>query len=111
MFVNEAIIGRSALESDLGIVVLHLLKWQYQPGGRQDSHSWEDSIVEHRRRMHRLLKPSPSLQAQLTTAVEAEYPSARQRAAIQTGLPRATFPETCPWTLEQLLHDAFFPAP
>src|SRR5215510_4011520 len=23
---------RSALESDLGIVVLHLLKWQYQPG-------------------------------------------------------------------------------
>ena len=26
---------RSALESDLGIVVLHLLKWQYQPGGRQ----------------------------------------------------------------------------
>jgi Domain of unknown function DUF29 len=29
---------RSALESDLGIVVLHLLKWQYQPGGRQDSY-------------------------------------------------------------------------
>jgi Domain of unknown function DUF29 len=102
---------RSALESDLGIVMLHLLKWQYQPGGRQDSHSWEDSMVEHRRRMHRLLKKSPSLKAHLTTAVEEEYPSARQRAAIQTGLPRATFPETCPWTLEQLLNDAFFPAP
>ena len=65
---------RSALESDLGVVVLHLLKWQYQPGGRQDSHSWEDSIVEHRRRMHRLLKKSPSLKAHLTTAVEEEYP-------------------------------------
>ena len=34
----------SALESDLGGVVLHLLKWQYQPGGRQDSHSWKTPL-------------------------------------------------------------------
>jgi ABC-type Fe3+ transport system permease subunit len=46
--------------------------------------------------MHRLLKKSPSLKAHLTTAVEEEYPSARQRATIQTGLPRATFPELSP---------------
>src|SRR4029453_5809079 len=64
--------------NDLGGGVLPLLKWQYQPGGRQDSHSWEDSIVEHRRRMHRLLKKSPSLKAHLTTAFGEEYPSARQ---------------------------------
>jgi hypothetical protein len=102
---------RSALESDLGIVVLHLLKWQYQPERREDSHSWEDSIVEHRRRLHRLLKKSPSLQAHLTTAVEEEYPSARQRAATQTGLPRAIFPETCPWTVAQILDNDFFPLP
>src|SRR5262249_23980617 len=101
----------SALESDLGIVVLYFLKWQYQPGGRQDSHGWEESIVEHRRRIHRLLKKSPSLKAYLTTAVEEEYPSACQRAAAQTGLPRVTFPEACPWMLDQLLDDTFFPVP
>src|SRR5262249_46745566 len=102
---------RSALESDLGIVLLYLLKWQYQPRGRQDSHSWEDSIVEHRRRIHRLLSKSPSLKAHLSTAVEEEYPSARQRAAAQTGLPRATFPEACPWTLDHILDYTFCPAP
>ena len=102
---------RSALESDLGGVVLHLLKWQYQPGGRQDSHSWEDSIMEHRRRMHRLLKKSPSLKAHLDEAVSEEYPVHASELPYKTGLPRATFPETCPWTLEQLLNDAFFPAP
>src|SRR5256712_13611000 len=78
---------RSALESDLGIVLLHLLKWQGQPGGRQDSHSWEDSIVEHRRRIHPLLKKSPSLKAYLRSAVEEGYHSAPQRAATQTCLP------------------------
>jgi hypothetical protein len=102
---------RSALESDLGIILLHFLKRQYQPGGRQESQSWVDSIVEHRRRVHRLLKKSPSLKAHLTTAVEEEYPTARQRAATQTGLSRATFPEVCPWTVEQLLESDFFPAP
>jgi len=101
---------RSALESALGLVVLHLLKWQYQPGGRQDSQSWEDAMVAHRRRMHRLLKKSPSLKAHLMTAVEEEYPSARQRAATHTRLPRATFPEACPWTVEQILDNDFFPA-
>jgi hypothetical protein len=102
---------RSALESDLGIILLHLLKWQYQPGGRQESQSWEDAIVEHRRRIHRVLKKSPSLKAHLAMAVEEEYPSTCQRAAIQTGLPRAAFPEACPWTVKQLLDNDFFPAP
>jgi hypothetical protein len=102
---------RSALESALGIILLHLLKWQYQPGGRQDSQSWEDALVEHRRRVHRVLKQSPFLPAHLTTAVEEEYPGARQRAATQTGLPRATCPEACPWTVAQLLDNDFFPSP
>src|SRR5712691_4518655 len=50
-----------------------------------------------------------SAKAHLATAVEEEYPSARQRAATQTGLPRTTFPEACPWTLAQIPDDDFFP--
>jgi|SRR6185295_12138080 hypothetical protein len=35
---------RRALGSYLIILVLHLLKWRYQPDGRLPSHSWSDSI-------------------------------------------------------------------
>jgi hypothetical protein len=101
---------RHALESDLSVVMLHLLKWQYQPERRQDSRSWERSIIEHRQRIDRLLKKNPSLKPYLTTAVVEEYPSARRLAAVETDLPRATFPEVCPWTVEQLLDHDFFPA-
>lgn len=100
---------RHALESDLNVLILHLLTWRYQPERRHDSHSWEDSIIEHRRRIERLLRKNPSLKPYLTTAVAEEYPSARQRAATQTRLPRATFPEACPWTVAQMLDEGFWP--
>jgi len=100
---------RHALEGDLSIVMLHLLKWQYQPERRQDSRSWERSIVEHRQRIERLLKKNPSLKPHLVTAVTEEYAGARRLAAVETSLPRATFPETCPWTVEQILDHDFFP--
>jgi hypothetical protein len=34
---------------------------------------------------------------------------ARGDAAIDTGLPLATFPEVCPWTIAQVLDDDFWP--
>lgn len=101
---------RRALESDLNIVMLHLLKWEYQPERRQDSRRWEYSIIEHRQRIDRLLKKNPSLKPHLTTAVAEEYPGARRLAAVETDLPRATFPEACPWTVAQMLDHDFFPA-
>lgn len=36
---------RSRLESNLIVILLHLLKWQYQPDHR--SGSWKSSIREH----------------------------------------------------------------
>ena len=41
-------LGRSekrSIESNLGVVLLHLLKWQFQPGGR--SNSWRASLIEY----------------------------------------------------------------
>ena len=35
--------------------------------------------------------------------------NARREAAAETGLPAATFPEACPWTVEQLLDEGFWP--
>ncbi|MFM7368663.1 MAG: DUF29 domain-containing protein, partial [Sphaerospermopsis kisseleviana] len=39
---------RKSLKSNLIVILLHLLKWQFQPNQR--SGSWESSIIEHRRR-------------------------------------------------------------
>lgn len=52
--------GRSekrSLESNLIIVLRHLLRWQYQFECR--SKSWATSIAEHRRRIRKQLKDSP----------------------------------------------------
>ena len=100
----------NAVSSDLYQVLIHLLKWQYQPALHVDSHSWRDSIVEHRDRIERLCTRSPSLRTHLSAMLAAEYPRARRRASIQTDLPLTTFPVACPWTLEEeVLHADFWP--
>jgi hypothetical protein len=52
---------RRALGSHLIILVLHLLKWRYQPDGRLTSHSWSDSIRNARIQIDLLVETSPSL--------------------------------------------------
>jgi hypothetical protein len=98
-----------AVSSDLYQVLLHLLKWQYQPLRRRDSHSWQDSIVEHRDRIDRLCARMHALRRQLPAMLADEYPRARRRARYQTGLPLTTFPERCPWTIEDVLDPDFWP--
>jgi hypothetical protein len=97
-----------AVSSDLYQVLIHLLKWQYQPPRRVDSHSWQDAVAEHRDRIARLCTRSPSLRQHLPAMLAEEYPRARRRASTQTGLPLATFPEVCPWTAVQVLDEDFW---
>ena len=99
----------NAVSSDLYQVLIHLLKWQYQPDLHRDSHSWRDSIAEHRDRIDRLCTRSRSLRPQLPTTLTDEYPRARRRAQYQTGLPLETFPTACPWTIAQILDPDFWP--
>jgi hypothetical protein len=100
---------RRALGSQLERLLLHCLKWQYQPDKRRTGHSWEHSIVDARERLHDLLDDSGSLTRFVAPLVERHYPRARRKAAHQTGLPPATFPATCPWTIDQLLDEGFWP--
>ena len=100
---------RHALESRLEKLVLHLLKWRYQPEKRVRGHSWADTIREQRRRLSRLLDQSPSLRPTVPTVLTESYLYVRQRAQLQTRLPLSTFPETCPWTPEQVLDADFWP--
>lgn len=102
--------GRSekqALESNLIIVLLHLLKYKYQPDKR--SNSWLSSIYEHRRRLRKALKSSPSLTPYYTEVLEECYQDARQEAALETGLTLEVFPVVCPFTPEATLDSEFLP--
>ena len=98
---------RRSLKSNLIVVLLHLLKWQFQPKYR--SGSWEGSIVEHRRRIREALDDSPSLQPYLETIFAECYLQAVKQAKAETRLPLETFPQQCPYKLAEVLNDEFLP--
>jgi Domain of unknown function DUF29 len=98
---------RHELVSHLIILIAHLLKWQYQAEHR--SRSWRSSIIEQRKQVTRQLKLSPSLKPFLMDAIQEAYPDAVDIAMKETRLPKFTFPNTCPYTLEQLFDDEYYP--
>jgi hypothetical protein len=99
------------LASRLDVLVMHLLKWRYQPERRQEGHSWRSTIRTQRRELRRLLQQNPSLVPQVAPIMAEGYEDARLEASDDTGLPLATFPPVCPWTAEQVLDADFWPAP
>lgn len=103
--------GRSEqreLESRLTVILMHLLKLAYQPARR--SRSWTKTIQTQRVDLARHLRRNPSLRAGLVETVADVYPDAIKKAAIETGLPVATFPAACPWTVAQVLDEDWLPA-
>jgi hypothetical protein len=102
--------GRSekrAIESNLRIVLLHLLKWKYQ--SQQRSGSWRGSIAEHRIRIRKALQDSPSLKNYLPEVFAETYQDAIKIASQETGLEPETFPTSSEWTLQQVLDEAWLP--
>ena len=103
-------LGRSekhALESRLNVLLVHLLKWAYQP--ERQGTGWRRTIVEQRRRISRILQENPSLASHPAEVLAEEYSVARLGAADETGLPEETFPAACPFTIEQILDTAWLP--
>ncbi|MBE7183041.1 MAG: DUF29 domain-containing protein [Methylobacterium mesophilicum] len=98
---------RNEIESRLVVLLAHLLKWKFQPEKR--SGSWEGTILEQRTRISRRLTESPNLKDFPAEILAEEYEIARLNAAGETGLDRATFPQTCPFTLAQILDKSFLP--
>lgn len=98
---------RRELFSRMRVIVLHLLKWQFQPELR--SSGWRGTLVEQRAELDDLLNQSPSLRSLCLDALEHAYPRARIEAAVETGLPLSTFPESCLYTLDDVLRLDYFP--
>jgi hypothetical protein len=102
--------GRSEkreLVNRLTVLLLHLLKWQFQPGLR--GNSWRGSIRVQRLSLASHLRDNPSLKAALPAAIEDAYRVALIEAGNETGLPESNFPAVCAWTFEQMMDEGFWP--
>lgn len=98
---------RRQLRNRLIVLVMHLLKLHYQPQRR--SRSWVVTVITQRIDIKLLLRESPSLKPSLADLLADIYSRARQEAAEETRLPTDTFPENCPFTLEQVFDEDFWP--
>ena len=100
---------RNALESRLGVLLMHLLKWKYQPS--RQCRSWTITIKVQRKELTHHLKKNPSLTNidTLKESFEYAYSVAILNAAEETGLDDDIFPKQCEWTIGQVLDDEFFP--
>lgn len=98
---------RREIRSRLLVLLLHLLKWEFQPDQRKGG--WQASIIEAREELASELDDSPNLRDYPNQAMARQYEIARIKAAAETGLPLASFPTTSPYTLEQVLDLRFMP--
>ena len=92
--------GRSVkreLASRLRVLLMHLLKWRFQPERRGTS--WRLTIRNQRTEIRDLLKDNPSLTSQLPSQLAESYQDARELAVDETGLPTSTFPSENPYYL------------
>jgi Domain of unknown function DUF29 len=85
----------------LAVLLMHLLKWDYQPERR--SRSWELTIKEQRIRIKNHLSENPSLKYSMSEYVSTAFEIAVVKALKETRLPDLVFPETCPYTIEQIM--------
>ncbi len=108
---------KRALESNLMVLLAHLLKLKVQhdaPPSMRDS--WYRSIIEHRQRIQKNLRDTPSLKSYLETAIQEAYLDARQVAIKEGKLtrfgvripPENEYPKICPFLPEQILHESFY---
>jgi hypothetical protein len=98
---------RRELSSRLRVLLLHLLKCQFQPENK--SGSWLGTITEQRSEIASLLEQNPSLRREVAQRAQRSYAAAVHGASMETGLPGSIFPSTSPYSHEQLLDPDFFP--
>jgi hypothetical protein len=98
---------RSELQSRYEVLLMHLLKWLYQPDRR--TKSWKDSIRVQRHRIPRHIAKNPSLKASDLEVFAEAYENARLDASVETDLDIATFPAEPPFTPAEALDPDLWP--
>jgi predicted DNA-binding ribbon-helix-helix protein len=98
---------KNALRSNLRVLLMHLLKYKFQPQKRSNSCLY--TIYEHRLRLQEAFLDSPSLKSYYLEIFANCYQNARTEASIETGLPLAIFPNDSPFSVNETLDSDFFP--
>jgi hypothetical protein len=98
---------RQELRNRLGVLLGHLLKWEFQ--SKMRSKSWVATIREQRREILELLDDSPRLKPYLPEAMSKAYQAGLDLGVRETPLNYQDFPIECPYSLEQILDTAFLP--
>ena len=93
------------LESAFRVLLMHMLKWDHQPERR--SRSWANSIATQRLDLNDVLGDNPGLKPRIDEAILRAYRKARIEASTETNLERATFPEACPYSFDDITSRAF----
>ncbi|WNZ26489.1 DUF29 domain-containing protein [Leptolyngbya sp. NK1-12] len=98
---------RQELVNRLGVLLGHLLKWEFQAEAR--SKSWFATIREQRREILELLQENPSLKPYLPEAIKKDYLAGIDLVVRETPLRYRDLPSDCPYSSEQILAETFFP--
>jgi hypothetical protein len=93
------------LENRLGVLIGHLLKWQYQQEKR--TRSWQITINNQRRSINKLLGDNPSLKSYLDTALQEGFVSGLDLVLTETPLKKKELPSQCPYTIDQVFDSGF----
>jgi len=78
------------LESRLVVLIMQLLKWQFQPKRR--NRSWRSTINTQRDELERLIRLSPSLKNILYESITNAYSSVRYRFEDETSIKKEDSP-------------------
>ncbi len=108
-----AVLQRAKVVSLLSIVQAHLLKWHYSRI-RRSEYSWRKSLVNARTELNLILDKSRTLRNELPGCLVKTYVLARRLAGTDMRLEKRDwerlFPNSCPWTSEEILDQDFLPA-
>ena len=99
---------RREIRNRLIVLLLHLLKWKFQP--RRRTRGWQATIAEQRQRIAAVIEDSPSLENYPESILGRCYTDARSRTALETGMPPGEFPERCPFAIAQVLDPGWLPS-
>lgn len=94
------------LRNRLGLIIGHLLKWEYQPEKR--TRSWQVTIQLQRQEIHDLLQDNPRLNSYLDKALVQSFRLGLAQVLSETPIKKQVLPNSCPYSLSQLL-DPHFP--
>jgi hypothetical protein len=96
---------KQELRNRLGVLIGHLLKWNYQSELR--SKSWKYTIVEQRDEILDILQDNPSLKPYLEEAVQKGFRQGINLVLRETPLDVKDLPKECPYAIAQILDPTF----